>query len=354
MSDPSPSVAEPDPAFAAAVPPSSALGAALEALRAAPQGSNVLDRVSRVAEEIVTAMREGQEHHGLAAAAVLVRMEEAAPDVAARRGLVIALRRVLIDQYLSRWAPYLLDELYRDDARAVLARAGSDGTNILLNHLIAASTIAERRTYFDVLCASTEGLHLAIRLLEDERWYVVRNMAELMGELRLEAAVGALGKALQHADARVRRSAAMALAKIGTPSTVEHLRKALKDSDTETRRLVARSIEGRRAAALAMSLVVAAEEERDPELVGEYYLALGRIGTPDAVQALIKALPPGGRLFRKKPAGPRLAAVQGLRLAGGAAAMQALRTLEKDPDAGVREAAVKAIAELAAPSNTGP
>jgi hypothetical protein len=328
------------------VPSGTPLGAALQALRENPYGPTALARVSAVADEIAGAMTSGRIDYAVAATALLVRLEAGVPDQSSKRSYGIAMRRILTGLAVGRMAPLLLDPLYKDEVAAVLERAGAESTNVLLTLLIEATTIAERRQYFDALRATKEGSFLAIRLLEDERWFVVRNMAELVGDLRLEEAVPVLGKAVQHREVRVRRSVAMALAKIGTAATVEHLRRALKDEDKETRRLVARSIEGRRAAALAMPLVLAAESEQDPELVQEYYLALGRIGTPDAVQALIKALAPGG-LFKRKPAGPRIAAIQALRIAGGPAALSALQNLKADSQKGVRDAAVQALAELA-------
>jgi len=83
------------------------------------------------------------------------------------------------------------------------------------------------------------------------------------------------------------------LAKIGTAGTVEPLRRVLKEGDSELRALVAGSI-GRASRALAMPLVALIEAEQDPAVVREYYCALGRIGSPDALLALTRAAAPGG------------------------------------------------------------
>src|SRR5256886_11444315 len=71
---------------------------------------------------------------------------------------------------------------------------------------------------------------------------------------------------------------------------------------------VAVGIGGRKSSALAMPLVVAMEEEKDEAVVRELILALGRIGSPDAVQALIKWAQPTGRFFGRKPSELRVAA----------------------------------------------
>ncbi len=97
-----------------------------------------------------------------------------------------------------------------------------------------------------------------------------------------------------------------------------------------------------------MPLVAFAEQEQEPDVLREYYRALGRIGTPDAIQALAKAAEPGGRLIGRRPLANRVAAVEGLRIAGGQAAVAALRNLARDGDKAVRELAARALEELKA------
>jgi HEAT repeat protein len=92
-----------------------------------------------------------------------------------------------------------------------------------------------------------------------------------------------------------------------------------------------------------MPLVSAASSELDPGVLGEYYRALGRIGTPDAVAALVKAAQEAGGLLSRKPVGPRLAAVEALGLAGGANAVAVLRELVQNRSADVRAAAAAAL-----------
>src|SRR5204863_7036603 len=90
----------------------------------------------------------------------------------------------------------------------------------------------------------------------------------------------------------------------------------------------------------------ALEEEEDEEVERELILALGRIGSPDAVQALIKFAQPAGRLFGRKPSSLRLAAVEALRLAATPAAIGTLQGLSDDGDKQVRGAALIALAQM--------
>ena len=88
------------------------------------------------------------------------------------------------------------------------------------------------------------------------------------------------------------------------------------------------------------------EEEEDENVERELILALGRIGSPAAVQALIKFAQPGGRLFGRRPAGLRTIAIEALRLAATPAAVGTLEGLTDDGDRQVRAAAQSALADL--------
>ena len=144
----------------------------------------------------------------------------------------------------------------------------------------------------------------------------------------------------------MRKAVALALAKIGTRGVVEPLRRALRDKSAEVRIQVALGIGGRKSSALAMPLVVAMEQEEDETVERELILALGRIGSPDAVLALIKFAQPAGRFFGRKPSGLRLAAVEALRLAATAPAVGTLEGLADDGDRQVRDAARAALHDL--------
>jgi len=326
------------------IPSDTLIGSALGMVLRNPYGEGILDRLSELASEIASTLREGRLELAVQAMAAVVGLEPAAPEGSPRASYGIVLRRVLTRDALRRVAHLLPDPRFTPVATAVLQRADADAAEVLVDLLSNSEVPAERRAFLGALRVIPHGTEAVIQMLGHFQWFVVRNVAELLGEMRVEEAVPALSMLLTHRETRVQRAAAVALAKIGTTATVEPLRRAMKEGSPELRALVAASVGGPHARALAMPLVALADTEENADVQVEYFRALGRIGSPEAVEALIKAVQPGGRVFGRRATAPRLAAVEGLRSAGGAAARKALLDLAEDGDRAVREAAARAKA----------
>jgi HEAT repeat protein len=185
-----------------------------------------------------------------------------------------------------------------------------------------------------------EGTGNVIAMLNHHQWYVVRNVADLIAELRIEEAIPELGKVADHKDSRVRKSVAIALARIGTPAAARHLHTSLRDEDPQVRLTVAKELGGAGLSGLIMPVANELEREEDPEVREELCRALGRIGTPEAIRTLENVARRKGKMFtQQRPSGDRRAAVEGLALAGGDGARQVLKELTKDRDKEVRQAA---------------
>jgi HEAT repeat protein len=301
---------------------------------------------------IVKAISANELDQSLEALLRLIRLETDATSPDVQRAYGIALRRLLTTEHLRRFAPLAFDEVYHEDIVKVMRRAGKAGTKMLLDLLIEAPSQAERRAYLRALRQMEEGSDVIASLLGHHEWFVVRNAADLVGELKLVEAVPALSRVAQHTEARVRRAVGLALARIGTPETALSLRKLVTDADPEVRLAVVKELGGRGMSGLAMPIVSAAGAEQDPEVLSEYYRALGRIGTPDAVQALVKAAQESPGLLSRKPQGPRLAAIEALGTAGGPSAVAVLKELMESRSGDVRATAAGAL-ERATASASG-
>jgi len=334
------------PAFAPAQAANRSTSDLLADLQRKPMGPQVPDLLAVLGRQLETAMRSNKLEQALSIVAGIVRAEQSIGDEARRRQYSIALKRMYSKPLLEAFAHLVPMPSQRDSALLALQRAGEAGVEVLLDLLVAAPTIDERRGIFQALTGMKEGTEQLVHMLGHHQWFVVRNVAELVGELGLEEAVPALARQLDHEDERVRKAVALALAKTGSRSAAEPLRRALKDKSPEVRIQAAVGVGGRKASALAMPLVVAMGEEEDEAVEQELMLALGRIGSPDAVQALIKFAQPGGKLFGRKPTGLRVTAVEALRLAATPAAVGTLEGLGADSDKQVRAAAQAALRDL--------
>lgn len=310
-----------------------------------PDGPHVSELLAVLGRQLETAMKAKRTTQALIILAGIIRAEQQVNDATRRRQYSIALKRMYSKALLEAIAEVANHPTDREDSLLVLRRAGEDGVEVLLDLLVAAPTIEERRGIFMALTGMKEGTDQLVHMLGHHQWFVVRNVAELAGELALNEAVPALARQLDHEDERVRKAVALALAKIGSTAAAEPLRRALRDKSPEVRMQAAIGV-GPKSSALAMPLVVAMEEEEDEGVERELILALGRIGSPSAVQALIKFAQPGGRLFGRKPATLRAAAVEALRLAATPAAIGTLEGLADDGDKQVRAAAHSALADL--------
>src|SRR6267378_3646467 len=333
------------PAAPVALPPGAA--EVLTDLERNSTSPNVGDLLAALIDHAASAAQLGRFEQVLGVIAGVIRVAEKVPESSGvRRQYGIALRRFYTKPVLEGLSRLLAAPKHRAAAVAALQRGGAAGVEVLMDVLAAAPTVGERRAVFDALKHMTEGTDQLVHMLDHSEWFVVRNVAELIGELGMDDAVPALGKRLDHADERVRKAVGLALAKIGTRGAAEPLRRALRDRSQEVRMQVAVGIGGRKSSALAMPLVVAMEEEKDDAVVRELLLALGRIGSPDAVQALIKWAQPTGRFFGRKPSELRVAAVEALRLAATPAALGTLEGLSDDGDRAVRDAATRGVTEL--------
>lgn len=313
----------------------------LDATQSVAAVSRMLDQVVELAESSARAQKP------LVVADVMARIvsreaEKTDPEI--KRAYGAAIRRLAKPTLLRAVATVLPRKKERvAELLAVLSRTGEEGAEALIEELTAAQSIAERRTFFDSLVKLKAGVPALMHMLGDPRWFVARNAADLLGELNASDAEGPLSELLRHGDDRVRRAATNALGKLGTPQAAIALKRALKDTSSHVRATAAAGLAGRKGTKSAATLLRALDGESDIEVQIAILSALGRVATPEAVQRLCRAAEPELRLFKRKAAAYRVAAVQALGEARTPAALAALQQLASDKDKEVREAAVRAV-----------
>lgn len=228
----------------------------------------------------------------------------------------------------------------------VLQAMGEAGGEAVIEQVGQARSAEERKGLVEVLVELTDAVPALVRMLGDSRWFVVRNAADLLGEMVATRAEDALVGLLRHADDRVRRSATNALLKLGTPDAVKGVYDAVNDDSPEVRMQVAAAISTRKDTKTSATLIRAIEGEDDSDVQLAMIAALGKVATPDAVQKLVKLAEAEGRLFKKKDSALRVAAVLALGEAKSPAALNALKELVGDKDRDVRDTATRALAQM--------
>jgi hypothetical protein len=285
-----------------------------------------------------------QDWESLLEAAVMV--VEGENDIAA--GLAGSLHRVEFKRLMSRRVLGMIARLAhgerKQEAITVLRRFGIEGTEVLMDLLVEATNIGDRRGFYSALVQMNEGTTVIVQHLTHPQWYVVRNAADLCGELALAEAVPALARQVRHPDERVRKAVAEALGKISTPLAMETLATTLSDPAPAVRLQAVAHLRGRRVRGMTGPIGELLQQEEDAGVQHEALLALGRIGSPEAIVLLTEWASAGG-LLRRRPIPARLTALQGLGLAGPAA-VTALTTLQRDPTKEIRDAAEATLQAL--------
>jgi hypothetical protein len=313
----------------------------LDATTSVNETTKLLDGLAVAAE---AALREGDSETLALALAGIVKREAAASDPNLRRAYGMAVRRLAKKPMLTVVAPLLAShrEMY-DELLAIFARTADDGAEALIDQLNAAQSLAERRVYFDSLRKLNAGIKVLIHMLGDSRWYVVRNAADLLGEMSANDAEPKLSELLQHDDDRVRKAAVSALSKMTGAGAVKGLSASLEDGAPGVRMRAASALGASKTPAAANALIKHLEREEVAEVQHACLSSLGKIATGDAIRFLTKAAQPATGLFKKKATTYRVAAVRALGEARTPAAMGALQNLLHDKEKDVREAVFWAV-----------
>ena len=307
----------------------------LEAAANPAEAIRLLDDVVLLAE---TAAREGKSAALVDLMSGVVRCEHAVSNADVKRAYVMALRR-MSKPFLLRTVAGLVsgEPERRGKVVAVLVRTGQDGAEALVDQMSNAPTAEDRRVMYEVLSGLEAAVQALIHMLGDARWFVARNAADLLAEMKAGDAESALVGLLHHTDDRVRRSATNALMELGTESARQAVRAAVRDPAPQVRMQAAFAIAAHRDPQTATTLITAIDAETDSDVQLAILLALGRVGTPDAVQRLVRAAEPERGLFKKKTTAFRVAAVQALAEVKSAAAQAALKALASDKEREVRD-----------------
>lgn len=170
----------------------------------------------------------------------------------------------------------------------LLAQAGAEATRVLLEQLAQAATAVERRRLFDAIVGLRTGFPHILRALFDPAWYVVRNAAMLVGEMRIADSERALAELVSHSDARVRVAAVTALSRFDTPPAQQTIERFVNDASPAVRAEVWRAFATRAEGPPATTVANALRTDRDHTVLRRVLTCLERHPHPQAAPHLIR------------------------------------------------------------------
>lgn len=317
-------------------------------LRESDTESRRLEVLSRLEFLAQYCLSRGMTDRGIALVEDLRRdAEELRRTNPAIRGMImLAIHRVatraLIDEIVDRLGKARNEE-ERIGLRSTLLHIGADTVTPLVRSLVGATDVSARRAYRDALVALDQvGVPLLEDMVGDERWFVVRNMVGILGEIRSADAAEHFRRTIDHSDARVRRETILALAKVGGEESVALLAKGLNDKESSLRSSAALGLGLTKVPTAVTPLLARLGQEQDPEVELEIVRALGRVGDARALSVLSERAG-GGGFFSRVPVAVRVEAVRALAEIGGESGRAVLQRLLKDRNDQVREAVFNAL-----------
>lgn len=149
-----------------------------------------------------------------------------------------SLRREITDEELDTLCHAVAQgvSVAEDSALLIALRlAGEAAVRSLLVALSNATSGSQRRRLFETVAKLNVGHQYLVALLSHSAWFVVRNAASLLGELRVAGADASLAALLDHEDCRVRVAAITALGAFQTDVASQSLLAAVTDSSAAVR-----------------------------------------------------------------------------------------------------------------------
>lgn len=327
--------------------------ALLQALAQAGSDQEFADLLPRLVSVLGANLNKQSAHLVLQALALLVQNAEgahASPEK--RQAARQALTQLATNDVLTYYVDLLCAQVRFDERRVTWERItkafGEALSRLLMARLIVEEDQAIRKILFESLTVQGKvALPVILPSLQDPRWYVVRNAAYMLGEIRDPSTVEALKPLLRHDDLRVRREAIRALTRVGGNSVLSILLQTLEEDDEELRRQAMLCLGAMKNPTTVPMLVqfVQAKDWRLQQLEAKVdaLRALGEIGSAEALPALCAVATRHRVFFRSRNDELRAAAIMAMGEIGGAETIGFLERLVKASSPVVARAAQLAL-----------
>lgn len=204
---------------------------------------------------------------------------------------------------------YQLDRTEQPDAISheallgLLSASGQTGIGLILAKMGATDNLAVRKELSSLLVGlGAAAVPVLLKMMRDNRWYMVRNLAAILGDIGMPEAVPELLTCLRHNDIRVSKEAIRSLAKIGGREAESAIIAVLHGNNPQLYPQVIASLGGmksRRALAELMQIVCRGDMLlKTLPIKADALAAVATIGDRQAVPALTRLLA-GRHLFAR-------------------------------------------------------
>jgi len=221
----------------------------------------------------------------------------------------------------------------------------------MIKYLGELKTVRARKSVIDALIIlGKRDIQAVSRGLDDERWYVVRNIIYILRKIGDKRAIEYLLKFVRHGDIRVRKEVIKALGELGGRDVVQTLRECLDDPDPEVRIASARAFStiGSEVAKKILLDKIADKEfkEKEFEEKREFYELLSRWKDADVFDFLMRTVKKKTFFGKGKNDESRACAVLCLGFLGNKDALPLLYKMKGTSNKILREFSQHAIKKL--------
>ena len=221
----------------------------------------------------------------------------------------------------------------------------------LVKYLGELKTIRARKYVIDALTVvGKRDIQVLSRGLNDQRWYVVRNIIYILRKIGDKRAIEYLLKTIRHGDLRVRKEVIKALGELGGREVIQTLRECLDDPDMQVRTAAAKAFAniGSEASKKIILDKIAGKEfrEKDFEEKREFFEVLSQWKDADVYDFLIKILKTRVFFNRAKLLESKAGAAFCLGLIGNKDALPLLHKIKDSSNKLLRDFSYAAIRKL--------
>ena len=220
-----------------------------------------------------------------------------------------------------------------------------------VKYLGELKTIRARKNIIDVLIAlGRKDIQTLAKGLDDQRWYVVRNIIYILRKIADKRAIEYLLKTVRHGDIRVRKEGIKALGELGSREVVQVLRECLDDADMQVRIASAKAF-GNIGSEFAKRVLLdkisdKKFKDKDFEEKREFYETLSRWKDSEVLNFLTKVTKTKSFFNRSKNYEIRACAIYTLGLIGNKDAIPLLDKLKDSKNKLLKEYAQSAIRKI--------